>query len=130
MTGDTYDVRSSEIFEKLEWILIEKTLKNCEIMMTFKTLTARSSNNITELFSKCVNENCNWCWNNTKLSLTKQNKTFLKTSFSYRAAKSGNELSDEIKNNFDTLSLVSFKRGLSRVLFLNIYLDKFMLVYT
>ena len=25
--GDTYDVRSSEIFEKLEWISIEKTLK-------------------------------------------------------------------------------------------------------
>ena len=27
ITGDTYDVRSSEIFEKLEWISIEKTLK-------------------------------------------------------------------------------------------------------
>ena len=26
ITGDTYDVRSSEIFEKLEWISIEKTL--------------------------------------------------------------------------------------------------------
>ena len=34
--GDTYDVRSSESFEKLEWISIEKTLKNREIMMTFK----------------------------------------------------------------------------------------------
>ena len=52
--GDTYDVPSSEIFEKLEWTSIEKTLKNREIIMTFKALTGRSSNNIiTELFSKC-----------------------------------------------------------------------------
>ena len=49
ITGDTYDVRSSEIIEKLEWISIEKTLlKNRKIMMTFKALTGRSSNNITE----------------------------------------------------------------------------------
>ena len=40
--GDTYDVRSSEIFEKLEWISIEKTLlKNRKIMMTFKLSTNR-----------------------------------------------------------------------------------------
>ena len=94
---------SSEIFEKLEWISIEKTLKNREIMMTFKALTGRSSNNITELFSKCDNENYNYLQlcNNTKLSLTKPNTNFLKRCFSYRAAKSWNELFDEIKNNFD-----------------------------
>ena len=85
-------------------------------MMTFKALTGRSSNNITELFSKCDNENYNLRSNNTKLSLTKPNTNFLKRSFSYRAAKSWNELSDEIKNNFDTLSLASFKRRLNRVL--------------
>ena len=72
ITGDTYDVRSSEIFEKLEWISIEKTLKNREIMMTFKALTGKSSNNIAELFSKCDNENYNLRSNNTKLSLKKR----------------------------------------------------------
>ena len=44
------------------------------------------------------------------------NTNFLKRSFSYRAAKSWTGLSDEIKNNFDTLSLASFKRRLNRVL--------------
>ena len=83
--------------------------------MTFKALMGRSPNNITELFSKCDNENYNLRSNNTKLSLTKPNTNFLKRSFSYRAAKSWNELSDEIKNNFDTLSLASFKRRLNRV---------------
>ena len=72
ITRDTYDVRSSENFEKLEWISIEKTLKNREIMMTFKALTGRSSKNIAELFSKCDNENYNLRSNNTKLSLKKR----------------------------------------------------------
>ena len=71
---------------------------------------------LIKLFSKCDNENYNLRSNNTKLSLTKPNTNFLKRRFSYRAAKSWNELSDEIKNNFDTLSLASFKRRLNRVL--------------
>ena len=64
ITGDAYDVRSSEIFEKRESNWIEKTSKNREIMMTFKALTGRLSNNITELFSKCDNENYNLRSNN------------------------------------------------------------------
>ena len=52
-----------------------------KIAKTFKALTGRSSNNITELFSKCDNENYNFRSNNTKLSLTKPNTNFLKRSF-------------------------------------------------
>ena len=64
--------------------------------MTHDTWHGKNINSITELFSKCHNENYNLRRNNTKLSLTKPNTNVLKRSFSYRAAKSWNELSDEI----------------------------------
>ena len=41
ITGQSYDVRSTQILESLNWMPIEDTLKKREIIMTFKALTNR-----------------------------------------------------------------------------------------
>ena len=43
----------------------------------------------------------------------KPRTNFLKRSFSYRAAQGWNELSDEVTNNIQDLSLPDFKRRLT-----------------
>ena len=85
ITGQSYDVRSTQILESLNWMPIEDILKTREIIMTFK------------------------------LSLPNQRTNFLKRRFSYRAAQVWNELSDEVtrRNNIQDLSLPDFKRRLT-----------------
>ncbi len=41
ITGQSYDVRSTQILESLNWMPIEDILKKIEIIMTFKALTNR-----------------------------------------------------------------------------------------
>ena len=109
ITGETYDVCSIEILEKLKWIPIDESLRNSETIMTFKALTKRLPNYLTDLFTKCENDNYNLRSNNTKLSQLKLKTNFLKRSFSYRAAKAWNELPNEITDNFENLSILSLK---------------------
>ena len=109
ITGETYDVRSIEILEKLKWIPIDESLRNSETIMTFKALTKRLPNYLTDLFTKCENDNYNLRSNNTKLSQLKPKTNFLKRSFSYRAAKAWNELPNEITDNFENVSILSLK---------------------
>ena len=96
ITGQSYEVRSTQILESLNWIPIEDTLKNRETTMTFKALTNRLPDYVQNFFKK--SENCNYSLrsNNIKLSLPKPKTNFLKRSFSYRAAQGWNELSNEI----------------------------------
>ena len=116
ITGYGYDIRSSDIFEELDWIPIAKTLENRETLMTFKALTGRLPQHISDIFTKCHNENYSLRSNNNKLLLQKPNTNFLKRSFSYRAAKSWNELSDEITGDINTLSIASFKKRIKSIL--------------
>ena len=83
ITGSTYEVRSTEILENLDWITVEKNLKNRETIMTFKALTGKLPKYLVELFTKCENENYNLRSNNVKLSLGKPKTNLLKRSFSY-----------------------------------------------
>ena len=57
ITGQTYDVRSTQILGDLSWIPIEDTLKRREIIMSFKALTDRLPTYLQELFIKCNNDN-------------------------------------------------------------------------
>ena len=113
ITGQSYEVRSTQILESLNWIPIEDTLKNRETTMTFKALTNRLPDYVQNFFK--TSENCNYSLrsNNIKLSLPKPKTNFLKRSFSYRAAQGWNELSDEITKNIQDLSLTDFKRLLT-----------------
>ena len=78
--------------------------------MTFTALMGQLLSYLTGLFTKCENENYCLRSNNTKLFLLKPNTNFIKRSFLYRAAKTWNELTSEITENFQTLSAPAFKR--------------------
>ena len=95
ITGDTYDVRSTQTLDSLNWLLLEELLKQREIIMAFKILSGRSPRYLEKLFSVSQNDNYNLRSNQTKLKLPKPKTNFLKRSFSYRTAKSWNELPSE-----------------------------------
>ena len=67
---------------------------------------------LEKLFSVSQNDNYNLRSNQIKLNLPKPKTNFLKRSFSYRAAKSWNELPSETTENYNNLSILSFKRQL------------------
>ena len=111
ITGNTYDVRSMQTLDGLNWLPLEELLKQREVIMTFKILTGRSPQYLEKLFSMSQNDNYNLRSNQTKLKLPKPKTNFLKKSFSYRAAKSWNELPSGTTENYN-LSILSFKRQL------------------
>ena len=112
ITGDTYDVRSTQTLDSLNWLPLEELLKQREIIMAFKILSGRSPRYLEKLFSVSQNNNYNLRSNQTKLKLPKPKTNFLKRSFSYRAAKSWNELPSETTASYNNLSILSFKRQL------------------
>ena len=109
ITGQSYEVRSTQILESLNWIPIEDTLKKRETIMTFKALTNRLPHYAQNSLKISENSNYSLSSNYVKLSLPKPKTNLLKRSFSYRAAKGWNELSDEITKNVQNLSLPYFK---------------------
>lgn len=110
ITGQSYDIRSTEILESLNWLPIEDYLVKREVLMTFKALTNRQPKYVQDFFTTCENSNYSLRSNNVKLSLPKPKTNFLKRSFSYRAAQRWNELSHDITSNIQDFSLSSFKR--------------------
>ena len=114
ITSSTYDIRSSQILKDLNWKPIEVDLKNRETVMTFKALTGLGPDYLEQLFNECNNDIYSLRSNNTKLALPKPRTNFLKRSFSYRAAKSWNELPNEITGDFRELSVSAFKRRLEK----------------
>ncbi len=70
ITGASYDVRSKEIFQKLDWMPIHKSLSIRENqIVTFKAPTANSPNYLAEMFNFCSNETYNLRSNFCELSL-------------------------------------------------------------
>ena len=108
ITGDTYDVRSTQTLDSLNWFPLEER----EIIMAFKILSGRSPRYLEKLFSVSQNDNYNLRNNQTKLKLPKPKTNFLKRSFSYRAAKSWNELPSETTASCNNFSILSLKRQL------------------
>ena len=56
ITSSTYDIRSTQILEDLNWLPIEIDLKKRETLMTFKVLTGQAPGYLTELFTECEND--------------------------------------------------------------------------
>ena len=69
ITGASYDVRSKEIFQKLDWMPIHKSLSIRENSVTFKAPTANSPNYLTEMFNFGSNETYNLRSNFCEFSL-------------------------------------------------------------
>jgi hypothetical protein len=105
ITSSTYDIRSTQISEDLNWLPVELDLKNREAIMTFKALTRQAPDYLRELFTECKNDFYCLRSNDTKLALPKPRTNFQKRSFSYRAAKSWNELSIDITNDYRELAI-------------------------
>ena len=99
ITGDSYDIRSDEVFRKLNWLPMNIHLQIREHIATFKALTGNSPAYLTKLFIRCSNETYSLRSNYNELSLAKPRTDFLKKSFSYRAAKSWNNLPLTITQN-------------------------------
>ena len=90
ITGDTYDVRSMQTLDSLNWLPLEELLKQREVIMTFKILTGRSPQYLEKLFSISQNDNYNLRSNQTKLKLPKpgQKQIFSKEVFRTRLLNS------------------------------------------
>ena len=59
ITGDTYDVRSTQTLDSLNWLPLEELLKQREIIMAFKILSGPSPRYLEKLFSVSQNYNYN-----------------------------------------------------------------------
>lgn len=105
ITGDSYDTRSNDVFQKLNWLPINTHLEIRQHIATFKALTGNSPVYLTELFNRCSNEIYNLRSNFNQLALPKPSTNFLKKSFSYRAAKSWNNLPLDIIQNIGNKSV-------------------------
>ena len=109
MTGSTYEIRSTEIFQKLGWERIEIILKKREHTMTFQALRGDTPRYLSDLFVPSHNDMYHLRSNDAKTSYGKTQYKLLKKSFSYRGAVSWNSLPSEIVDVHDQLCLSSFK---------------------
>ena len=110
ITNANYEIRSVDILNKLRWEPIKRTLNHQEKLMTFKALRNMTPKYISDLFHICQKDNYGLRSNDRKLSLPKPKTNFLKKSFSYRGAQAWNSLPEEIVDDFENLSVPTFKR--------------------
>ena len=71
ITGDPYDMRSNEVFQKLNWLPMNIHLQIREHIATFKALTGNSPAYLTKLFNCCLNETYSLRSNYNERSLAK-----------------------------------------------------------
>ena len=81
ITGDSYDNRSNEVFQKLNWLPMNTHLQIRENIATFKALTGNSPAYLTKLLNRCSYETYNLRCNLDQLSLAKPNTNFHKKVF-------------------------------------------------
>ncbi len=110
ITSSNYDVRSSDILNRLQWQPIKSTLNQREEVMVFKALRKMTPTYISDLFHTCHNDTYTLRSNDRKLYLPKPKTNFLKKSFLYRGATAWNNLPNEIVDDFENHSLPAFKR--------------------
>ena len=107
-----YIIRSSQVFETLQWHPIKNLMDKRDLTMMFKVLKNMAPNYLTILFRKCDNSNYSLRSNNLKLSLPKPKTDFLKRSFSYRGAVAWNSLPSELLRVVDESQSISSFRSL------------------
>jgi hypothetical protein len=96
ITGSNYEMRSSDIFKKLNWEPLDTTLKKRELLMTFKAIRSFAPEYLSNLFTATFNND---------YSL----RSNIFYSISYRGSSSWNKLPMQIRYNYSQLSIDSFK---------------------
>ena len=92
ITNSDYSIRSTQIFETLQWQPIKTIFDKRELIMMFKVLKGMAPDYLKTLFHICNNTSYSLRTNNLKISLPKPKTNFLKKSFAYRGATSWNKL--------------------------------------
>ena len=99
ITRSTYDERSSQIFETLNWKSIKEILEERQLVMTFKALRGLGPWYLTQSFNLNSNTSHELRSNNPYLHLPKPRTDFLKKSFSYQGAVSWNKFPEKVIDN-------------------------------
>ena len=91
ITGDTYDIRSKDIFKKLNWKNLSVKRKEKASVYVSNAITGNCPKNIAEKFKISNSERYDLRSNNTFLALPKPKTNSMVRTFGYAAAKIWNE---------------------------------------
>ena len=91
ITGDSYDTRSKDILQKLNWKNLSERRQQKTIAYVSKAIAGNCPENISKKFEKSYSERCDLRNNNKFLSLPKPRTNFMVRTFGYAAAKIWNE---------------------------------------
>ncbi len=108
ITGADYDVRSSEVLNKLGWETLARRRELNKLVLMYKVLGNHTAPNLKDLFSRRnASQNIYDLRNSeTDLSLKKPKTEFLKKTFGYSGAILWNSLPQDVKA---AESITSFK---------------------
>ena len=101
-TGDTYETRSENILNRLNWKILKERREQQTIKLVNKALKNECPTNISSMFSVFVNGNYELRNNNVKLALSKPKTNAMKRSFSYYGAVTWNNQNLEERENILT----------------------------
>ena len=87
ITGDTYEVRSNEIFKQLKLDTLERRRVKQTLSYVTKALSNLCPENISEMFKLSNSDSYNLRSNNNKLMLSKPKTNSMKRTFGYAAAR-------------------------------------------
>ena len=111
ITGSTYDIRSSNLLEELNWKSLEERRKYLKSIFVYKILNGHSAPNLQDAF--CLHNNRDNIYNlrnsETDLALPMPKREFGKRCFSYNGAVHWNNLPHNAKI---AASVNSFKYAL------------------
>ena len=100
ITGSTYDIRSYDLLEKLNWKSLEERRKYLKSIFIYKILNGHTAPNLKDAF--CPNNERDNLYNlrNREIDLAPALpiKEFGKRCFSYNGAVHWNNLPNEVKN--------------------------------
>jgi hypothetical protein len=86
ITGDTYEIRSTNILKKLNWKTLEERRKEQKLAYVTKALSNQCSENVSTMFKISNSDKYNLRSNNKMLMLSKPKTNSMKRTFGYAAA--------------------------------------------
>ena len=98
ITGDTYEIRSTEIFKKLNWKTLEESRKEQKLAYVAKALSNQCAENVSTMFKISNSDKYNLRSKNKMLMLSKPKTNSMKRTFGYAAAKDWNYNSKNFKS--------------------------------
>ena len=98
ITGDTYEIRSTDILKKLNWKTLEERRKEQKLAYVAKALSNQCPENVSTMFKISNSDKYNLRSNNKMLILSKPKTNSMKRTFGYAAAKDWNYNSKNYKS--------------------------------